>query len=118
MTIMGGGGSTAVSDASKGAPRIPSEWPTKAAESLENVVGAVRARSVKPLQTIARAIVFGVVAAVMGAVLLIFGAIGILRLLNVYAFPGQEWASYLVVGGLFTIAGVFLLSLARSRPKR
>lgn len=91
------------------------EWPTKAADQLESVVGLVRSKAVRPLQTVARAVVFGIIAATMAVVLLVLGAVGTIRVLNVYAFPGQEWASLTVVGGIFFLSGLFVSSLKRSR---
>lgn len=106
MTVMGGGGISS------------SEWPVKAADSLETLVGTVRSRAVRPLQTIARTVVFGVIVAVMGLALAVFAAIGVLRLLDVYAFPPPRiWASYLVVGAIFAFLGVGVSSLRRARPK-
>ncbi|MGH9065029.1 MAG: hypothetical protein ACRDZQ_09600 [Acidimicrobiales bacterium] len=110
MTILG--------DTSGEGPRVPAAWPAKAAESLEHVVGTVRSKSVRPLQTIARALVFGLIAAVMGVVLLILMAVGTIRVLNVYAFPGEEWASYVLVGGIFALAGLFVSSRKQARPRR
>lgn len=113
MTIMGG--------AEPGRPpslSLPDDWPAKAADSLEGAVAAVRARTVRPLQIASRAIVYGIIVGIMGAILMILIAIGVIRLLDVYAFPTEVWASYLVVGGIFGLSGLFLSSLKRAKPKR
>lgn len=91
------------------------EWPTKVAGAVEGIADLVRTKAVRPLQGLARAVVFGVIVAVMGVVLAILVAVGTVRVLNVYLFGGQEWASYAVVGGIFLLAGVFLSSRRRAR---
>lgn len=99
-----------------GAPKPQAEWPAKVAGAIEGVAETLRAKAVRPLQKVARAVVFGVIIAVMGLVLVILLSVGIIRVLNVYLFTGQEWASYAIVGGIFLGAGLFLSSLRR--PKR
>lgn len=96
-------------------PRPLAEWPTKVAGAVESVAAVVRSKAVRPLQSVARAVVFGVVVAVMGIVLAILVAVGTVRVLNVYLFGGQEWASYAVVGGIFLLAGVLVSSRKRAR---
>jgi hypothetical protein len=97
---------------------LTSEWPTRATDQLEMLIGLTRSKVIRPLQLVARAVVFGVIVATMGAVLLVLVAIGTVRVLNVYAFPGKEWASLALVGGIFFFAGLFLWTLRRSRRKQ
>lgn len=112
MTIMGGGDKLPTQSL-----RLPDDWPAKAADSLEGAVAAVRARTVRPLQTVSRVVVYGIVVGIMGLILMILIAIGVIRLLDVYAFPTEVWASYLLVGGIFGLSGLFLSSLKRAKPK-
>ncbi len=105
----------------EGGPRpspLSSEWPVKATDQLEMLIGLVRSKAIRPLQLVARAIVFGIIVAAMGAVLLVVVAIGTVRVLNIYAFPGREWASLALVGGIFFVAGLFLWTLRRSGRKQ
>ncbi|HZD66440.1 MAG TPA: hypothetical protein VE152_10105 [Acidimicrobiales bacterium] len=95
-----------------------SEWPTRATDQVESAISLVRSKAVRPLQLIARAVVFGILAATMGTVLAVLAAVGTVRVLNVYAFPGREWASFAVVGGIFSLLGLFTWTLRRSRRKR
>ncbi len=97
------------------APGPMAEWPAKVANAVEGLAETVRSKAVHPLETVARAIVFGVIVASVGLMLLIFMAVGTIRVLNVYLFAGQEWASYLIVGGIFVLAGAFLSSRKRAR---
>ncbi|HVM03573.1 MAG TPA: phage holin family protein [Acidimicrobiales bacterium] len=89
------------------------DWSVQAADTIERFVGTVRDKTSVPLTTVARALVFGLVAAVMGLTTLAFVTIAAVRLLNV-VLPGDVWAAYLVVGGIFTVVGLFLLRRATS----
>ena len=82
------------------------DWTTEAADTVERVVVGVRDRTIVPAQSAAKAIVYGLVVAflVLAAVSLTF--IGLFRLVDVY-LPGNVWATYLLFGGIFVIAGVF-----------
>lgn len=100
------------------APEPMSEWPSKVANAVEGLAETVRSKALRPLETVVRAIVFGVIIAFVGLVLLIFMAVGTIRVLNVYLFPGQEWASYAIVGGIFGLGGVFLSSRKRATTTR
>jgi hypothetical protein len=93
------------------------DWPAQATETVENVVVAVRDKSVRPLTTVARALVFGLVAAAVAQVVLVLSSVGVLRLLDIYLFPRRVWASYTMLGGIFTLAGLFLWTLRRPRSK-
>ncbi|HEX2064936.1 MAG TPA: hypothetical protein VHE80_11005 [Acidimicrobiales bacterium] len=98
------------------APSDDADWTVQAADSVERVVGAVRDKTAVPLTTVARAVVYGLVAAVMGVAALTLVAIGLVRAVNAYV-PEDVWAAHLIVGGIFTLAGLLLLRKANA-PKR
>jgi hypothetical protein len=102
---------TSVGGASSG------DWPAQATETVETIVVAVRDKSVKPLTLVARAIVYGLVASAVALMVLSLSSVGVLRLLDIYAFPGRVWASYTLLGGIFTLVGLFLWTLRRSKSK-
>ncbi len=85
-------------------------WPVQAADTIESIVTGVADKTVRPLTLAARGLVFGVIAGVMAQLALVFVAIGLIRLLDVYAFRTRVWASYAVVGGIFVLLGSFLWS--------
>src|SRR2546421_9834710 len=93
------------------------DWPVQATETVETVVIAVRDKSVRPLTLVARALVYGLVAGAVALIVLWLSSVGVLRLLDIYAFPGRVWASYTLLGGIFTLSGLFLWTLRRSRSK-
>lgn len=97
-----------------GGPARP-DWTVQAADTIESVVASVRAKSAAPLETVARAVVYGILLAVMGQVALVLLTIALVRALEVYLPVGDVWLPYLIVGGLLTIAGLLLWS--KRRPK-
>ncbi|HEY3702872.1 MAG TPA: hypothetical protein VGL32_11500 [Acidimicrobiales bacterium] len=102
---------TSVGGASSG------DWPAQATETVETVVVAVRDKSVRPLTLVARAIVYGLVAGAVAMIVLWLSSVGVLRLLDIYLFPGRVWASYTMLGGILTLAGLFLWTLRSSKSK-
>ncbi|HZT66173.1 MAG TPA: hypothetical protein VFA11_10330 [Acidimicrobiales bacterium] len=86
------------------------DWPAKAADTIDAVVTTVRDRTVGPLTTVAKALVYGIVVGIVGTAVAILGAVGAVRVSNIYAMP--DWASELTVGGIFSLGGLFLLSRA------
>src|SRR6266508_4571612 len=83
-----------------------SDWTTDAVDNIERVVETVRDKTVTPAQRVTRAIVFGLLTTffVMAAVALF--SIGVFRFVDVY-LPAGVWASYLIFGGIFVVAGTF-----------
>jgi hypothetical protein len=83
------------------------DWTTEAVDTIEKVVGAVRERTVLPAHRVSRLVVFGALAAVCvltAVVLLVLGAFrGVVLLAQ-----GEVWAAWLVLGGIFVLAGLFL----------
>lgn len=96
------------------AARDGQDWTARAADGIERVVTGIRDKTTVPLTTIARALVFGLLAAVMGTATLVLVAIGSVRAVDNY-LPGDVWAAHLLVGGIFTAAGGFLLRKATAR---
>ena len=91
------------------------DWGVTAADKIEGVIDSVRDKAVVPLTTAARAIVYGLLAAIVGLVALVLVIAGLIRLLNVYLsnIPGVSdgiWVTYLVLGTVFVLAGLFVWS--------
>jgi len=86
---------------------MTSQWPKKAADVVDLVVDTVHDKFIRPVLIAARAIVFGLLIATLALVLLILLSVGLIRLLDVYVFPGRVWASYLLLGFVFCAAGTY-----------
>ena len=103
-------------DSSRPAAAGP-DWTVQAADTIERVVGGIRDKTTIPLTTVARALVYGLLVAVMGLTILVFLTVVSIRVVSVYVMSDEVWAAYLAVGGIFTLLGAFLLRTASS-PKR
>ena len=91
------------------------DWPARAADTIERLVGTVRDKTVVPAQRATRAVVYGLLATFFigtAAVLLVIGAFRGLVILT-----GDVWLAYLICGGILVLAGVFLWSRRLRRPK-
>jgi hypothetical protein len=82
------------------------DWTTEAVDTIDKVVGAVRERTVLPAHRFSRLVVFATLAA--------FCAVTAIVLLVLVAFrgavlvaQGEVWAVWLVLGGIFVLAGLF-----------
>ncbi len=89
------------------------DWTTDAVDTLENVVAAVRDKTVVPAQKATKAVVFGLLVAFFGLTAAFMLAIALFRVLVV--LTGEVWASYLILGGIFVLAGAFAWMLRSSR---
>ena len=94
-----------------------SDWTTDAVDNIERVVTTVRDKTVTPAQNAARAIVFGLLTS-------FFVATAPDARLDRSVPPGRRlphrgvWATYLVFGGIFVVAGTFCWAGGRRRPRR
>ena len=86
------------------------ELPGKAVDTVDLVVAFVHNKAVRPLVVATRAIVFGMLIAVLGTVVVLLVSIALLRVLDLYVFPGRIWASYAVLGAFFSLAGLLAWS--------
>ena len=81
-------------------------WADQAADAVENVVGTVRDRAVVPVQRATSGVVFGLLAAFFAVPALVLTLVGLFRVVDAY-LPGDTWATWLVFGGIFLVAGAF-----------
>lgn len=107
---------TATTPGSTGRLPVPppdTDWPAQAADTIERVVATVRDKTTTPALTIARGVVYGTFAVLVGTACIAVFVIGAIRGLDV-ALPdsvfGEEhvWAAYLILGSVFVIVGVVL----------
>ncbi len=88
------------------------EWPAQAAERIESVVGSVKRKTTGPAMVASRALVYGLVALMFGAIAGILLLIAVLRGLDALL---PTWAVQMILGGLLCLVGFFLWS--RRSPK-
>lgn len=95
------------------APDLGSDWPAQAADTIERVVGTVRDKTTVPALTVARTVVYGTFAALVGSASLMLLIVALVRGVNVVlpdSVFGEEhvWAAYLILGLLFVVVGAVL----------
>lgn len=83
------------------------DWAAQTADTIERVVGGVRGKTADPIEKVARVLVYGLVAGILGVGALVLLAVLLVRAIDV-AIPGEVWPAHLIVGGIFTLAGAFL----------
>jgi hypothetical protein len=96
------------------------DWPAQATDAIVKVVGTAHDKVTGPVQTLARAIVFGIFAALLGAGAMTMLGILIGRLADNFlpdAVFGEEhmWAAHLVIGLGFSLIGLVLW--AKRKPR-
>lgn len=104
--------------AATGGQSAGGDWAVQTADKVERVVGAVRDKTSVPLTTVARALVYGLVAAIMALVVAVLVAIALVRAIDVFTGEGNVWIAHFAVGGIFTLAGAFLLRKATATTTR
>ncbi len=95
------------------------DWPAQMADTITRVVGQVRDKTTGPALTVARAVVYGTFAAVVMLAVVVLFVITLVRFVDVYlpdSVFGEEhvWATHLLLGLLFTGAGMVLWTKRRA----
>jgi len=84
--------------------RPGADWAEQTTDTIVRLIGGVREKTSGPLLKIARAVVYGLLAAICGIGALVLVAIIAVRVLNY--LPGDVWVAHLIVGLLFSLAGL------------
>ena len=112
-------------DRSPGSPSPSSgtarkDWPDEAADRIESIVGAVRAKTTVPITRGARAVVFGLVAGSLGAVAFLLFVVALVRILDVYLpwhpLARRVWTVDAGAAAIFLGAGA--LAWRKRRPRQ
>ena len=93
-------------------PSPSPDWAARTADSIERVVTTVRDRTTRPLLIAGRAIVYGLLAGIVGVAALVLFTIAAVRILVI--ITDRAWLAYLILGVLFSILGLVLLRLRRT----
>lgn len=100
-------------------PLTDPDWATKTVDFIDRWVSLVRDRTTRPLIAVVRGLVFGVLI-LTGVVLVgVLGLIGLTRGLQAALDAGMNrdaavWVSYLIIGGVFLLAGLFIARKQRA----
>jgi hypothetical protein len=82
------------------------DWAAKTADSIDKIIGSIRSKTTTPLERLTRVVVYGVVCAILGLVVLVLVAIASVRALD-EMIPGEVWPAHLIIGGIFIGGGLF-----------
>jgi hypothetical protein len=104
-----------VSGASGNGGASGNDWAAVATAKVESVVSIIRDHTVTPVQRIVRYAIFGLLAVFIATLLAVLVGIGAVRVLDNYLFHWRVWASYLVIGGIFSAIGLLLSRMRRPR---
>jgi hypothetical protein len=92
---------------------IPADWPVQAADTVVDVIGKVRDKTTRPALIAARALVYGLVAAVVATIAVVLLLVVLIRVLDNYV-PGPVWWIYLGLSVVFTLGGIVLIRKANA----
>ena len=90
------------------------DWTDEVTDRVESVVSAVRDKTTLPITKVARIVVFGLLAAMLGLAALILVIVAVLRVVDVYLpfdpYGRRVWVAYAALGAIFVVAGAFCWS--------
>lgn len=98
-------------------PVSDGSWGDQATDLIVSTVATVRDKTVGPAMTVARAIVYGLFALLIGIGALVVATIFVIRIVTVYT-GGHVWIPQLGIGVLFGIAALVVWGKARKIPHR
>jgi hypothetical protein len=96
---------------------VPPEWPARAADTIVDTVDKVRDKTTRPALVAARAVVYGLLAVVVGSVALISLLVGVIRVADNY-LPGNIWIIYAALFAVLSLAGLVSLRKANQPAPR
>jgi hypothetical protein len=103
-----------------GSPPPHSDWTVQTADRIEAVIEVVRDKTTVPVIKVARVVVYGLIAGVMGSVALVLLAVSVFRL-HVYLPFNDEgrkvYVTYFGTGAIFLLLGTFLWRRRAPRNK-
>jgi hypothetical protein len=85
-----------------------SDWTTQAADAVEKAVVLVRDKTVVPAERGARMFVYGLLTAFFVLTAFLLVTVMLFRVLVIFV---PVWAAWLIVGGIFVVAGLFCWTL-------
>ena len=112
-----GAGTTGGPSAAGGAGGGGKDWAAETTDRIEQLVTTIRTQTTDRLLSIARLLVYGLLAAIMGLMALVLVVVALVRALD-ELIPQEVWLTYLLLGAIFVVAGLFLWSKRAPRPSK
>ena len=104
-----------------GNPFTDPNWAADLADTVERVVGTVREKTTTPIVRVTRGLVYGLLALILGiaaiVLLIVMLTRGTQEMLDQFKVrrSAAVYISYLGVGGIFSLLGLFVLSKRYSK---
>ncbi|MCU1394246.1 MAG: hypothetical protein JWM34_2674 [Ilumatobacteraceae bacterium] len=97
-----------------GNPLTDPDWAPKLADTVVRIVGSVRDKTTAKVLTAYRGVIYGLIAAFGGMVIVVLLIIALFRglqaLLDIgLAHHNSVWISYLAIGAIFSLGGMMLM---------
>ncbi len=103
-----------VAAAAAASPR--DDWAAETADRLDQLVGTVRSQTTDRVLSIARLLVYGLLAAIVGLMAAVLGIVMLVRFADEF-IPQEVWLTYLVLGAIFLLGGAFCWSKREGRKR-
>jgi hypothetical protein len=98
-------------------PREP-DFVDAALGTLDHYLDRFHDTVLRPIFLVGRSVAFGFLVVAFGLVAITALLIGLVRILNVYAFDGKEYLTYFVLGALFVSVGLVVWRQRKPVPLR
>ena len=85
------------------------DWTTDLLDRLDHYIDVVRSNTTDRLVRIARLLIFGLIAVIVGTMAGVVALIALVRILDVL-LPREVWLPYVILGAIFLVVGLFLWS--------
>ena len=85
------------------------DWTKDLLDRLDHYIDVVRSNTTDRLVKVARVLVYGVIALILGSMAGIIALIALIRVLDI-VLPREVWLPYVVLGAIFLTAGLFAWS--------
>ncbi len=96
-------------------PSSDADWPKRAADAVETLAELIRGKAIRPLLMVAKAITYGFLALGLASIFAVLMISMLVRLITVYLTGNHVWITYLALGGIFTLLGMFTWSRRSSK---
>lgn len=90
----------------------------KAFGLLDHALDVFHDKVLRPIFLAGRTIAFGFILVNVGAAVFTLFLVGLIRLLNIYAFAGREWITYLSLGAVLVAGGLVVWRRRKPVPQR
>jgi hypothetical protein len=91
------------------------DWASQIAGQIERVVGLLRDRTTRPALTVARSLVFGIIAVAGAITALVLLSIVLIRLLT--EITNEAWIAFLITSAVFLVLGAVLMRMGTNAAR-